>query len=264
MNLINSKYLALLVLILCVGLGCKDILRSVKSSGTLFTIEIHTDEPNKGEIFQRAVGTLQSRLRAISVDGDVTRTNDRISIKIYGSPDLERVKKFLFTTNQLELKKVAGGTFQLFPSREQAQQNANAEQEVLPYEEASRTSASGFIIVEKKAVITGADIRDAQAFSPTGDAENFSISFTLNEDAAQKFGDWTGKNIGSYLAIVLDKKALSAPSIRGQIFGTGSIDGRFSRTSAEDLALSLKSGYLPATMKVVDEQQIEYPFYRKD
>ena len=70
-----------------------------------------------------------------------------------------------------------------------------------------------------------------------------------------KFGDWTGKNINNYLAVVLDKKVQSAAFIRGQIFDSGQISDMFTKASAEDIALSLKSGYLPATMTVLEERQ---------
>lgn len=269
-NMVSGNFkFAALILLFCVGLGCQDISRAVRQSGTVFTIEVQTDEPDKGDIQRRAIGVLQSRLRAIGVDGDVSAApENRITVKLYGSHDLERVKKFLFTTNQLELKKVAGSFFQTFPTQEQAQQIATAEQEILPYVEGSeayvQTSKPKFIIVEKKAVINGADISYAQAFSPDGGANNYSINFTLNPQAAQKFGDWTRKNVGNYLAIVLDKRVLSAPVIRGQIFDTGQIDGRFTKAAADDLALSLRSGFLPAALKIIDEKQVEYPFYNKD
>ncbi len=256
----NSKYLALLLL-LCVGFGCKTFSRLTNKGGTVYTVEIGTSEPNKDEIVERAVKVTRSRMDALGADGEVARIPDKpnqISVKLYGAQnDPERIKKFLFTTNQLELKKVAGSNLQTFPTKEAAEKTATAEQEALPYLEIAEASSQKFIIVEKKAVITGEDIRDASAFSTSGNEGNYQISFTLKPEGAAKFGDWTGKNIGQYLAIVLDKKVLSAPVIRGQIFDNGQIDGRFTRASAEDLALSLNSGYLPATMKLLEEKPFE-------
>ena len=194
------------------------------------------------------------------MDGEVARVPDKpnqISVKLYGANDAERVKKFLFTTNQLELKAVAGSGFQTFPTKEAAEKIFSNYKEVLPFSETGESAAQKFIAVEREAVITGADIRDASAYSRTGGATDYQISFTLDDEAARKFGDWTGRNIGQYLAIVLDKKALSAPVIRGQIFDQGMIEGRFTKESAEDLALSLKSGYLSAKMIVLEEKPFE-------
>jgi len=129
------------------------------------------------------------------------------------------------------------------------------EQEVLPYSEIGNFEQQQFVIVEKTAVITGEDIRDASAYAITeGD---YTIMFTLKPESAAKFGDWTSRNVGNYLAIVLDKKVISAPVIRGQIFENGQIDGRFTRESAQDIALALRSGYLPATMKLLEEKTFD-------
>jgi preprotein translocase subunit SecD len=257
---INSKFLAVLFLI-CIGFGCKNFSRLTSKGGMLYTVEIQTDEPNKDETIERAVKVTGARMDAAGIDGEVSRVPDQpnqIAVKIYGAKDTERIKKFLFTTNQLELKKVVGSLSQTFPNKETAEKWAAQDEEVLPFTEMAGDQApQKFIIVEKTAVITGAEIRDASAYTRSGGAQDYQIQFNLNTEAAQKFGDWTGKNIGSYLAIVLDKKAISAPVIKGQIFDTGVIEGKFTKDTAEDLALSLKSGYLNARMNILDEKPFE-------
>lgn len=255
----NSKYIVLLLL-LCVCSGCQTFSRLTNKGGTVYTVEIQTDEPNKEEIVERAVKVTQSRIDAIGLDGDVSRIPDKpnqISVKLYGANDAERIKKFLFTSYQLELKKMPSAFFQTYPTIEAAEKSATREHEVLPYFEEENSRNDKFIIVEKKAVITGEDIRDAQAYSPSGGTGDHEILFTLKPESAAKFGDWTGRNIGNYLAIVLDKKVISVPFIRGQIFDQGTIEGRFTKESAEDIALTLKSGYLSATMKVLEEKPFD-------
>jgi protein-export membrane protein SecD len=254
----NSKYLALLLL-LCVCSSCKTFSRLTNKGGIAYTVEVETSEPNKEEIIERAVRVIHNKINAVGLDGEVSRLTDKpnqISVKLYGANDAERIKKFLFTTYQLELKKaVSSASFpQIFPTKESAEKSVTGEQEVLPYPDSRDAAREQFIIVEKTAVITGENIRDASAYSSTGGAGDYQIMFSLNAEAAKKFGDWTGKNIGSYLAIVLDKKVLSVPVIKGQIFDQGMIEGRFTKESAEDIALSLKSGYLPATMKILEEK----------
>lgn len=253
----NSKIAALLIL-LCVGFACKPFSRLMSKGGTIYTVEIQTDEPSKDEIVERAVKITQARMNALGLDGEVSRVADKpnqISVKLYGANDVARIKKFLFTTNQLELKKVNSAYYQGFSTKEQAEQTATAEQEVLPFSERADDSApQKFIIVEKKAVITGEYIRDAHVYANSNNANDNKIQFSLNPEGATKFGDWTGTNIGSYLAIILDKKAISTPVIKGQIFDSGVIEGKFTKTQAENLALSLKSGYLPATMNVLEEK----------
>lgn len=259
---VNAKLLVLLMIFsssLIVS-GCKTFSRAFNNSGTVFTVEIQTDEPNRNEIIERAVKVTQSRLDAVGAGGEVTRIagkDNQISVKIYETENLEPLKKFLFTTYQLELKKIVSplnpAPLQTYPTKESAELAATGEQEVLPYQDED-DPRHPFIIVEKQAIVTGEDVRDAQAISMTNLKDDYAIAFTLKPEGAKKFGDWTGKNIGSYLAIVLDKKVQSAPYIKSQIFDQGQIDGRFTKQTAEDTALALKSGYLPATMKIIEEK----------
>lgn len=253
----RTKYIALFLL-LGIGFGCKSFSGLTNRGGTEFTVEIRTDEADRDRIAERAVGILQTRLDAIGLRGETTRAagrNDRISVRIYGTFDPERIKRFLFTANQLELKKVAGQKFQAYPDRATAGSFAGPAQEVLPYSEASDNAAVKYVIVEKQPVIDGDDIRDAR--EAAGSDGQYLIQFSLKPEGAQKFGDWTSRNVGSSLAIVLDKKVISAPVIRGIITESGQIDGGFTKQSAADLALSLKSGYLPATLQIVEEKTFE-------
>lgn len=265
---VDTKFTILFLLLIfgSVVLGCKMFSRYANPGGVIFTVEIQTNEPNRNEIIERAMKTVESRLNHIGADGEVERVAGRdsqIAVKIYHPSDIERLKRFLLTTYQLELKKVISRSspapIETYHSAEAAKSVATNEQEVLPYVErdeniAGEINPRAFVIVEKAAIINGEDIRDASAVAKIGDPASFSISFTLRPDAAVKFGDWTEKNIGSYIAIVLDKQVISAPYIKSRIDGEGQIDGRFTREPAEDIALSLKSGYLPAQMKIIKEE----------
>jgi len=260
----NIKLL-LLLMIFCVGIigsGCKTLSRLVNKGGTVFTVEIESDAPNRDEIIELAVKITEAKLNAVGADGEVSKIpgkDNQISVKIYGSNNLEALKKLLFTSYQLELKKIISpmnpSPIQTFPTKESAEQMANKDQEVLPFEEYGSTQQ--FVIVEKKSIITGEDVRTADAVSRTNLEGGYSIAFSLKPEGAARFGDWTAKNIGGYLAIVLDKKVQSAPFIKSQIFDSGEITGRFTKQSAEDIALTLRSGYLPAKMKIIEEKSFE-------
>ena len=71
----------------------------------------------------------------------------------------------------------------------------------------------------------------------------------MKPNGAVKFGDWTSKNIGAYMAVVLNDQVKSAPYIKSRIDDQGQIDGRFTKSSADDLVLTLKSGALPAKIE---------------
>jgi preprotein translocase subunit SecD len=82
------------------------------------------------------------------------------------------------------------------------------------------------MIVEKDPIVTGEDIRSANAVSRTGSDFRYQIAFTLKPDGAAKFGEWTARNINNYLAVVLDGKVQSVAYIKTQISDVGEISGR--------------------------------------
>jgi protein-export membrane protein SecD len=104
--------------------------------------------------------------------------------------------------------------------------------------------------------MSGDNLVDAQA-RVDNQTNKPSVSFTLNRVGSQKFGKATSKNVGKRLAIVLDNKIISAPSIREPITGgSGSISGNFSFQEATDLALLLRSGALPTPLNIVEERTV--------
>jgi preprotein translocase subunit SecD len=243
------------------GLSCRTLSRLKQKGGTVFTVEIETDAADRAEIIERAVKITQRRLDAIGADGEVAKIpgeDKRISVKIYDADNLETLKKFLFTSYRMELKKAVSSPYpapvETFTSEETARRKATGEQEVLPYLDRYESAVQRFVIVEKNPIVTGEDVRTADAYSKSGSNRNFSIAFSLNPQGAMKLGDWTEKNINSYLAVVLNGEVKSLAYIKSKITDSGEITGSFAKGEAENIALSLKSGYLPATMKIIEEK----------
>ena len=115
---------------------------------------------------------------------------------------------------------------------------------------------SGGYLVKKRALVTGEMLTDAQqAFDPqTGQAV---VSFRFDGAGARRFGDATAQNLGKRFAIVLDGKVISAPVIQSAITGgSGQISGSFTAESANDLAVLLRAGALPAPLKVEQQQTV--------
>src|ERR1700690_3358711 len=105
-------------------------------------------------------------------------------------------------------------------------------------------------------VMTGAAL-DTVAVQAGTLAGSYQIAFTLKSNGSQVFSDYTTNNVGKYLAIVLDKKVLSAPVIKNPITsGQGIIEGGFTSVTANALAVSLRYGSLPVPVKVVESQTV--------
>ncbi len=111
------------------------------------------------------------------------------------------------------------------------------------------------LVVKKTAIISGEMLDNA---TPTFDQSGRPVvSFKMNSLGARKFCDVTRKNVGQPFAIVLDNKIISAPRINEAICGgSGQISGGFDVKEAQNLALLLRAGALPADMDVVEERTV--------
>ena len=107
----------------------------------------------------------------------------------------------------------------------------------------------------KKVILTGADLVTAQAqFDQFGRP---NVAFTFRSSAAKTFEDYTSKNIGKYLTIILDNRVISSPVINSAIpGGHGVIEGGFTLESARDLAVLLRGGALPVPVEVVENRTV--------
>jgi preprotein translocase subunit SecD len=119
---------------------------------------------------------------------------------------------------------------------------------------AGGTPTTVYYIVRRVAPITGRDLRNAR---PSLDQNNLpAVSFTLNQDGAGRFGNFTQQNIGRRLAIILDNRVFSAPNIESRIEADGQITGSFTQQEAQDLSLVLRAGALPAPMDFLEERTV--------
>jgi protein-export membrane protein SecD len=167
----------------------------------------------------------------------VQRGEKRILVELPGLKDPDRIKNLLGKTAQLNFRLVSD------------QNNEFGSEKIL--------SENGEELnVSKRIIMSGENLLDAQ---PRMDNQSNQplVSFTLDRLGAQKFGKTTTINVGKRIAIVLDNKIISAPSIREPITsGSGTISGNFSFQEVTDLALLLRSGALPTPINIVEERTV--------
>jgi len=180
------------------------------------------------------------------VDPQITQQGDsRIIVQLPGVEDPNRIKQLLGKTAHMTFRMVD----------ETANANANAPPppgvEFLPMQE-----GGGKVAVRKRVDVDGADLTDARA-GTNGQTGEWVVNFKFNSVGGRRFADITRANVNRRFAIVLDDKVISAPTIREPITGgTGQISGGFTATSANDLAVLLRAGALPAPLTVVEERTI--------
>lgn len=229
----------------------------------LLTLKPSVEQQIRTSSVQQAIQTIRNRVDQLGVTEPVIQEHGpaeeyQILVQLPGVDDPLRVKDIIKSTALLELKIVDSGPF---PSRDAAlSQHGNTVpegKELLPsvrrFHDPSQNGEEWYL-VNKVASITGRDLKRAQ---PSSDQFGKpSVSFNLSSDGAARFEKVTGENVGKQLAIVLDGKIQSAPSIRGQIRDSGEISGSFTLEQANDLALVLNSGALPASLNYLEERTV--------
>ena len=124
--------------------------------------------------------------------------------------------------------------------------------EILPGD--PRRTQGGYYLVQRVAPVVGKDLRNARR--SIDEWNNPAVAFTLSPDAGKRFYKFTSDHIGEPLAVVLDGKVQQVATIEDRIRDSGIIRGRFTAEEAEDIALVLRAGPLPATIKYLEERTI--------
>ena len=228
---------------------------------------------------QQALNIIDSRINALGITEPTLQTHGaqsshQILLQMPGEQNPERIKNLLKGESRLELVHVIGppspAPATTFPTEADALATLGPvpppNRKVLPYiERADQTESTNpqqqkpaqYVVIEVPAIIDGTELRNANAIpSQGGRADDYEINFSLKKAGADKFGAWTGSHINEYMGVVLDGKVRSIAYIKSQIYDQGQITGRFTQQSAEDLALTLRSGALPAPIEYLEERTV--------
>lgn len=243
----------------------KDYLGSFESSRTAegamqFRLKQAALMQLERDTISQAVETIRNRVDALGVTEPiiVPEGEDRIVIQLPGVDDPARVKDIIKTTAQLQFRIVDAGPVAdaqaLFNTMTPAQRDTV---DILPStreDELGRATGIEYYAIRKSVPVSGRDLKSARV--QKGRLGEPVIGFSLTPEGAPKFGELTAANVGKQLAIVLDNKVVSAPSIRSRIDDQGVIEGQYTQQGASDLALILRSGALPASLTTLEERTV--------
>jgi preprotein translocase subunit SecD len=181
---------------------------------------------------------------------------DRILVQLPGVRDPERIKALLGRTARMNFHFIDPAN-----SVEDVQAGRAPGSVVMPGEaegaqQPGQPAAIRQYVVERRVRVAGDRLTDAQPSQDSRTGE-WIVNFTFDSLGGRQFGDATRANVGRLLAIVLDNRVISAPVIREPILGgRGQISGSFTAASANDLAVLLRAGALPAPLTVVEERTV--------
>ena len=217
----------------------------------------------------QSLETIDRRINALGLTEPTIQlrggqNSNEILVQLPGEGDPARAKAVIQVGGQLELRLLEDPV--VYSSEVEALSRHGGVlppgTELLKGRAESRTASGtppggeGWYIVSRSVIVTGRDLRSATENRNTNNPGQWVVDFTLSADAAHRFGPFTQQNIGRQMPIVLDHQVYSAPSINGRIDDSGMIEGNFSEQSAHDLAIVLRAGALPASIRYLEERTV--------
>ena len=237
-----------------------------ENNGYLLTLKPSIVQDLRTQTMDQALETITRRINALGLTEPTIaftgRGDNEILVQLPGEGDPTRAKSVIQAGGQLQLKLLADE--QTYPSPAAA---LAAKGGVLPagteiVAGKSENNAPGQApqqvdyLLNRAPIVTGQDLRGAVPQPSTSNPGQYDVQFTLSTAAAARFGPFTEANVGHRMAIVLDNQVYTAPVINSRIEDQGVITGNFSQQSAQDLALVLKAGALPASIKYLEERTV--------
>jgi preprotein translocase subunit SecD len=174
--------------------------------------------------------------------------SDRILVQVPGLQDPTRLKELLGKTAKLDFRMVD----QTVSPDQAVAGRVPPDSEILMSAQAPKVPH----VIKKQVLVSGGDLTDAQPGFDQRSNEPI-VSFRFNTSGSRKFAQATSENVGQPFAIVLDNEVISAPVIREPITGgSGQISGSFTVQAANDLAILLRAGALPAPLTIIEERTV--------
>jgi preprotein translocase subunit SecD len=219
----------------------------------------------KGNTVTQAITTIENRVNGLGLTEPTIQQHGRadaeyeILVQLPGVSDSSRVMGILQMTALLEIQEVIDGPYL---SRSQAISSNGGilppNSEILSERtrDTSRQSIRQWYVLKRTPVVTGRDLRNAQA-GRDPQTQQWETSFTLSREAGVRFGDFTGPRAGQgRLSVVLDNRIINVATIQDRIQESGRIMGLSGQQEAVDLALVLRAGSLPASVKPLEQRTV--------
>src|SRR5258707_5344625 len=215
----------------------------------------------KNRAVAQAIETIRNRIDQLGVSEPVIQEHGlgqyQILVQLPGVDDPARVKEIMQSTAMLEIKQSLGGPYS---SQQQALQDHGGvlppDAVLMPGRSIGRTDDTGEVwyLISRASAVSGADLRTAE--SSRDENGQPAVRFVLTGEGGRRFFAFTSAHVGDDLAVVLDGKVQEVAVIKDAIRDTGVINGRFTQQETQDLAMTLRSGALPAGIKYLEERTV--------
>jgi len=211
---------------------------------------------------QQAIESIRDRVDTLGVSEPKIEAYGlgkyQILVELPGVDDLDRVKSIIQSTARLEIHAVIGGPFKDDQEALASVNGALPPDEMIAHgsgEVAANSDSESVWLLHRVSVVAGQDFRSADPSTDqnTGQRE---VSFTLTNEAGDKFHDYTSANVGQRMAVVMGGRVKEVATIQSAIRDSGRITGSFSPDEVTILSKMLKSGALPASLRYLEDRTI--------
>ena len=223
-----------------------DFLQPSVRGGPQLVLLVEADGIETGQAVAETINVIERRLKDLGVRFMVQpQDNNRILLSLSKSANVMRVIEVATRRGRMQFRLI-----ETYLTPEQAVRGEPPAHAEVLYGRGDQKP----YIVNKRSVLTGRDLVDAQAGFDARTSEPV-INFRFNANGARRFAQVTQENVGKPFAIVLDNEVISAPIIREPILGgTGQISGAFTVEQANDMAILLRAGELPGKLTIIEQR----------
>jgi preprotein translocase subunit SecD len=238
-----------------------DITGSNNQTSFLLTMKPQIEKTLDEKTVQQAIETIRDRVDTLGVTEPVIQEYNlganQILVELPGESDLDRVKSIIQSTARLEIHAVVGGPF---PDESSALSSVGG---ALPPDEmivhgsgalATGSDADQVYILQRVAIVSGSDFRSADPGVNQNGMRN--VTFTLTNEAGDKFWDYTSANVGKSMAVLMGGRVREVANIKSAIRDRGEIEGSFSPEEVTILSKMLRTGALPASLNYLEDRTV--------
>lgn len=240
-----------------------DISSTSNQTGFVLTMKPQIEKDLDERTVQQAIETIRDRVDSLGVSEPVIQEynlgTNQILVELPGISDLDRVKSIIQSTARLEIHAVEGDSSG-YADEQSALQSVGGS---LPPDQmivhgsgalATGSDADRVYILQRIAVVSGSDFRSADPGVNQNGLRD--VTFTLTNEAGDKFWDYTSANVGKYMAVLMGGRVREVASIKSAIRDRGEIEGTFSQEEVENLSKLLRTGALPASLNQLEDRTV--------
>lgn len=211
---------------------------------------------------QQAIETIRDRVDTLGVSEPVIQEyglgKNQILVELPGIDDLDRVKSIIQSTARLEIHAVVGG-----PYKDDQSALASVGGALPPDQElvhgsgavAAGADSDSVYVLQRVSIVAGSDFRSADPGTDQNTGQR-NVRFTLTNEAGDKFYDYTSKNVGRSMAVVMGGRVKEVANIESAIRDSGEIRGSFSPDEVTILSKMLRTGALPASLNYLEDRTV--------